>query len=344
MKATSNSRVSGSRGRPTVLDVARIAEVGASTVSRYLRGSKSVSAAVSERIAFAVRQLGYQPNELARGLRGGSTNTIGIVFPQVTNLFFSNCVQIAEEEARKSGYTVMLLTHQENPEIQASHLATLQRYRVDGIILTAAEGTDIESFRLQAGNIPIVALDRPLWKECPSVLLKNRDAGKIATQHMLSHGHKDIVCVTTSQEMYTFKERLIGYTQIMRQAGLQPRVLTAVDYQQLIPEVTRFLKSADRPAALLSLSNMATFSAVSAAKGLGIYFGKTWSFIGFDDFDFAPLLESPLTTVRQPAKEIALAALQLLFQQMAGPNSKVQAHIRFAAELMLRSSCGCLFP
>src|SRR5450756_622851 len=115
--------------RPTVIDVAKRAQVGASTVSRFLRGV-TVRPDVAERVAKAVKILGYEPDETARALRGGRRRTIGVVLPKVSNVFFSQSVQVMEEEARKRGCAVILLTHQDRTPQQTEHLITLRRYRV----------------------------------------------------------------------------------------------------------------------------------------------------------------------------------------------------------------------
>src|SRR5262249_29788118 len=128
--------------RPTVKDVAKLADVGASTVSRFLRGVR-VKPAVAKRVTRAINELGYQPDEAARALRGGRSRTIGVVLPKVSNVFFSQSIQLMEEEARQRGFTIVLLTHQDRMEQQLEHLATLRRYRADGVIITGAPGTKL---------------------------------------------------------------------------------------------------------------------------------------------------------------------------------------------------------
>src|ERR1700679_4325094 len=122
--------------RPTVIDVAKLAQVGASTVSRFLRGVR-VRPKVAERVAKAVESLGYHPDEAARALRSGRSRTIGVVLPKVSNVFFSQAVQVMEEEASKRGCAVILFTHQDRSSQQQQHLQALRRYRVDGVIITA---------------------------------------------------------------------------------------------------------------------------------------------------------------------------------------------------------------
>src|ERR1700733_1630546 len=144
--------------QPTVIDVARRAQVGASTVSRFLRGV-TVRPEVAERVAKAVESLGYHPDETARALRGGRSRTIGVVLPKVSNVFFSQAVQVMEEEARKRGCAVILLTHQDSLPQQTEHLTTLRRYRVDGVLITATPGTTTADIRSVLPEVPVVAFD-----------------------------------------------------------------------------------------------------------------------------------------------------------------------------------------
>jgi len=327
--------------RPTVLDVAQLARVGASTVSRYLRGGNNVSHDVSLRVAEAVRKLGYQPDELARGLRGGRTHTIGVIFPQTANSFFGRCVQMIEQEAAARGCAVILHTHNESPELQSRQLATLRRYRADGVILTCAPGSDLHSLQKELTGIPLVALDRPLWDEADAVLLRNREASRMAVEHLLSHGHTAIACITAAAHMYTFSERVAGYREVIAGAGLREHLIVADNYEQLQGAVGRALDGRDAPTALFSLSNMATFSVLLSLTKAHHKVSRELALIGFDDVDYASLLNPSLTTIRQPIGNLSQQAVQLLFDRILYGDKRQPERIMLPGELVRRHSCGC---
>jgi len=339
---------STSQRRPTVTDVAKVAKVGASTVSRYLRGI-NIRPSAAQRVSAAIEKLGYTPDEAARALRGGSTRTIGIVVPQVDNTFFSKAIQAIESEAHRRGFSIILQLHEEDPERQLQQLATLRRYRTDGVILSLAPRSKPTEIAQILAEIPTIAFDRNISDEFDSVTLRNREAGRAATDHLLRHGYTGIACVTARTELFTFKERIQGYMDAMQSAGHKPHVMEAKDYNELRLMLASALSTKKHPEALLSLSNMATGSILCAFNDMGLADGARLPLIGFDDFDFAPLMNPALTVMRQPVELMVRYALDLLFRKIdarakvISPNeaSYEAQTITLAGELVCRRSCGC---
>ena len=326
--------------RATVIDVAELAKVGASTVSRYLR-SIPVRPDVAERIRAAVETLGYVPDETARALRGGRTRTIGVVLPKVSNVFFSQAMQVIEEEARQRGCTVIPLTHQDRLTQQQENLAKLRRYRADGVIITCAPGTTAKDVESALPHVPIVAFDSFLSSHVDSVLLRNREAARMGTEHLLGHGHKEVACVTGKPEIYSFRERIAGYTEAMTSRRLRPNLIAAPDYDKLRYLLAVALQGKNRPTALLSLSDFATLNVLTTFAELALKPADRVPIIGFDDFGFAPLIDPPLTVIRQPIETMVRYALNMLFRRIDGSASKETQEISLPGELVCRRSCGC---
>jgi len=326
--------------RATVTDVAQLAHVGASTVSRFLRGVP-VRPKVAERVARAVKELAYEPDVSARALRSGRSQTIGLVLPKVSNAFFSQSVQLMEEEARQRGCSVILLTHGDRLEQQSEHLATLRRYRADGVILASAPGTTTRIVRSALPEVPVVAFDNYISSSIDSVLLSNRDAARMATEHLLGHGYTNVACVFGRPEIYSFQERAAGYSQAISAQSLTPKLLTAPNYEQLGSALQEALQGEDRPEALLSLSDFATRSVLTTYSECGLATSERIPLLGFDDFDFARLVDPPLTVIRQPIAEMVHNALSLLFSRIDGSAPKKIRTISLTGELIRRRSCGC---
>ena len=327
--------------RPTVVDVAKQAKVGASTVSRFLRGVK-VRPAVAQRVAKAVESLGYHPDEAARALRGGRTRTIGVVLPKVSNVFFSQSVQAMEEEAAKRGSAIILFTHQDRMTQQHSHLESLRRYRVDGVIIAATAGTTIGEIRSVLPDVPVVSFDNCFSSEIDAVVLRNRDSASIATEHLLRHGYKHVACVTAKPEIYSFKERAEGYTEAMVRRKLQPHMLVASNYDELRMTLAAALRGKNRPTALLSLSDFSTLTLLSTLTEIGIAPEESIPLIGFDDFGFAPLVKPSLTVIRQPVEQMVRYAMDALFRRIDGESTDPGQLIMLSGELICRQSCGCV--
>lgn len=332
---------SESKKRPTVVDVARHARVGASTVSRFLRGVK-VRPAVAHRVAKAVEALGYHPDEAARALRGGRTRTIGVVLPKVSNVFFSQSVQAMEEEARKRGCAIILFTHQDRTTQQRTHLESLRRYRVDGVIITATAGTSLAEIQSVLPGVPIVSFDNCFSSEIDSVVLRNRDAARIATEHLLRHGYKHVACVTAKPEIYSFKERAEGYAEAMGRRKLQAHMLTAPNYEELGMTLAAALRGKNPATAFLSLSDFSTLTLLNTLTEIGIAPEQNMPFIGFDDFGFAPLVRPSLTVIRQPVEQMVRYAVDALFRRIDGEASGPGQLIMLPGELICRQSCGCV--
>ena len=282
--------------RSTVTDVARLAKVGTSSVSRFLRGV-SVRPDAAARIAAAVEQLGYTPDETARALRGARTHTIGLVVPQVANGFFSHAIELMEQETRRRGWSILLMTHGEDRHQQLRNMATLARYRVDGLILAAAPHSASPEIAKALPGVPIVTFDRFISSEFDSVALRNREAARAATEHLLWHRYKSVACVSVRSGVRTFAERISGYYDAMEAASRPVRLIEAADYDQLRAAIVSSLGSRPRPAALLSLSNMVTRSILAAYNDLGESKGERPPFIGFDDFDLAALVTPSVTVM-----------------------------------------------
>jgi LacI family transcriptional regulator len=329
-----------SKKRATVTDVARLARVGASTVSRFLRGVP-VRPKVAERVARAVVELGYEPDESARALRSGRSRTIGVILPKVTNLFFSQSVQLIEEEARQRGCTMVLLTHEDRLGELLAHLATLRRYRADGVILTGTHGTTARGIRTSFPDVPVVAFDHYISPSLDAVLLDNREAARRATEHLLGHGYANVACVTGKPEVYSFVERMAGYSEAMSAHGKNPCLITAANYEQLGYVLRDALESDKRPDALLSLSDFATRSVLTLYNELGRKAEDRPALLGFDDPDFAALVDPPLTVIRQPIAEMVRSAMNLLFSRIDGTAPKKARTLSLPGELVIRRSCGC---
>lgn len=326
--------------RPTVIDVAKLANVGASTVSRHLRGV-SVSPDIAIRVSEAIAQLGYHPDETARALRVGRTRTIGVIIPQVSNMFYSRAVQLIEEEAGKRGCAVILLTHQESLKQQSVQLATIRRYRADGLILAPAAGSSFEEISTALPGTPIVAIDRSISPAMDSVVLRNREAACTATEHLLRHGYKNIACVVSRPEIASFKQRWEGYVDVMTERSLEASLIQAPNHEQLRYALTSTFVSHRRPDALLSFSNRVTQTILLAFDELALSREERLPLLGFDDFALASLVDPPLSVVRQPTEKMMRHATDLLFRRIEGTEPIEPKTIALPGQLVYRRSCGC---
>jgi len=326
--------------RPTIIDVAALAKVGASTVSRHVRGGESVSLRVARRIDTAIAQLGYEPNTLARGLRVGRSRTLGVLFPHVNNVFFGNAMRTIQIDAQRRGFTVMLLMHQEDAKLQQEQLISLKRSQVDGIILVPAAESDVDEVRQLLGKTPVVAFDRPLGRAVDSVTLRNRAAGRQATEHLLWHKHQRILSITGPHKLHPIESRLKGHKEAMEAAGRRVETIVWRGAEQLEADLRRALRRDRGPAtAIVSMSYSTTIAILCALRDSRIDLREV-GFVGVDDLEFASFIDPSLTTVAQPTEQFAHLAFEQVMRRIEGSN-EAATRVVLPGRLVVRASCGC---
>ena len=306
----------------TIRDVARVAGVSISTVSRVLDDrhppSKSPSA---ERVRAAAAELGYRPDAYASGLRRQHTGTVGVLVPRLSDtvmaVFFE---EVARACARQAGFA-MVATTEDRPEAERATVETLLRQRVDGLILTTARLEDPVAAQLRAQGVPHVLALRTDHIS-PSATGDDELGGYLATRHLLDLGHRDIALVAGPSYASTAVARQAGYRRAMSEAGL-----TEVDY--LVHESTfgmdsgetvarAVLAGAHRPTAIFAVNDNTAIGVLAAAQAAGLSVPEDLSVVGYNDIPVSARLPVALTTVRVPFDQIAANAVELLTQQRTG--------------------------
>lgn len=329
--------------QPTLADVARVAGVGLATASRVVNSGVHVSASSQKKVEAAVRKLGYLPNHAARILKGGRTKTLGLLMPSLADPFFARCAEAAEMVARSHDSLLIIAVSDNDPVLEMKNLAILMRHRPDGLLIVPSNATS-RSLRqfAKASPVPIVTVDRPL-PGCPAVLTNSFEAARAATQHLIEHGRRRIVCLGAEPGLYTIQERLRGYTQAMNEAGLKPRIdmTLKLDGIAVEPLLQAQMKLASPPDAIFSLKNSATVAVFQALQRLKISIPADVALIGFDDFDLAETLRPALTVIRQPVEDIGRCAAEILFTKINGTAVVDTAPLLLSNTLVIRRSCGC---
>jgi len=325
-------------------DVAQLAGVGTMTVSRFLNGTANVSKDTAERVDQAIRQLHYRPNHMARALRGQRSHSIGLILPYLYDPFFASCAHAVTAVAKEQGYTVLMTTSDEDPEMEASEAARmLQRY-VEGLVVIPANQGKSRITHALLGSVPMVVFDRPMVDDgYDTVLVENMAGARRMVEHLIEHGHRRIVFMGLSKNLYTIHQRYLGYQQAMQDAGLR----VESSFQCTTPEATRAVIAAHRaqtdpPTAYFTSNTLASTFVYSEAHKLGLRIPDHVALAGFDDFFLANTLSPPLTVVRQPDEEMGRAAARQLFKRITGNTAQPKgAKTVMPVSLILRQSCGC---
>jgi len=338
----------------TIKDVARVAGVSIATVSALLNGTARVSDKLSQRIWVAIESTGYSPHGVARSLRLGRTRSIGLVVSDISNPFFTSLAKTVEARAVESGYMVIVANSDEEPEKELKLLKLLREQRVAGILLTPS-GHD-PSYLLalsRTTDIPIVLLDRLLPQSSfDSVVVDNLAAARMATDYLVRLNHRRIAMVIGKQHIWTMEQRLQGYRQSLKLAGIEPdpalelvadtRIETAYDVVQ------RLLTRPDPPTAIFAANILMMLGAFNAVMDMGFRCPGQVSLAGIDDFPGSSAIRPLLTTVTQPIEELAERAVGRLLEKIgevpADAKRRSAQIITLMPRLLIRDSCARLTP
>lgn len=306
----------------TIKDIANRTGLGLATVSSYLNGG-SVREYNRIKIEQAIEELHFEVNEIARGLKTNSTKTIGVVIPELSNLFFTEIISRAGDLLRAEGYATIVCDCRTDARKEKSAIEFLQKKRVDGLIISPV-CTDGHNFSKMLRGKPTVMIDRFLEEAgCSSVLVENKNAVEEAMALFVKEGHREIGFIGGPKETYTVRERLEGYRDGLKQAGIpyQEDFVIHTDYSiRGGCEGTRKLIGRRPDISAILVSNYeTTVGALIAIKELGLRVPEDISLIGFDNVEFARAYNPTLTIITQPTGEIAAAAAGMMLRLLREP-------------------------
>jgi LacI family transcriptional regulator len=330
----------------TLVDVARLAGVSLKTASRVLNDSPQIRPATAERVREAMVRLGYQPNELARGLKAKRSAAIAMIVPNLADPFTATAVQAVQAVARENDYVVILASSGGDVPTEASELQVVARRQIDGAILVSAHSEKSSAKPLLAKNVPIVVFDEPIRSEqLDSITVTNRKGAREATEHLLGHGYRRILAVGARPYLFTCAERVAGYRSAMKKAGAERFELLLQHENELTAQaLSTFLSGPGRVEAILTLNWVCTMLVLRALNILGKCIGKDVALISFDDFELAEMIPPGLTVVRQPSRELGQRAAKVLFERMREKRKHPAQKIVLDTEFIIRGSCGCGTP
>jgi LacI family transcriptional regulator len=309
-------------GQVTLKDVAHEAGVSYQTVSRAVNGLPEVSPKTSAKIREIAARLGYRPNRVAGSLRTSRSKVIGLILSDVENTFFAEVASAVEAEAAARGYSVILANSGESIERERIAAISLVERRVDGLIITPAEGSHAYLRELLPKRFPVVAVNRTIDDmACSAVLTENEQGARTAVRYLIDRGHTRIGAVVGSPGLITSRERLAGFVAELRSAGL-PLRQDWVGVGGLFPDIargatTRIMSQPDRPTALFASNNKISEGILLALSELGLKRGRDVDVVGFDKAPWIRLVDPPLPVVAQQTDRIGVEAVKLLLSIMA---------------------------
>lgn len=328
----------------TIRDVAQKANVSISTVSHVLNGTRFVSEETKKAVLTAIKELGYRPNPIARGLKTDVMKTIGVIVSDVINPFFTSVVRGIEDGASEAGYSVIVCNSDEIPKKQDNYLHVLEENRVAGIIITpVAKRQGYLRTLINERRFPIVIVNREIPQlKVDSVIVDNRGGAYEAIKHLLDHGHRRIGVVAGLANSPTTIRRLEGYKVAIAEKGISFDEALVIDGHatfeggRLAAHALMELKP--RPTAIFSMNALMTAGVMLALQEKGAECPRDVSVISFSDSFWAAGYNPPITAMAQPTYEMGREAVRLLLERINEINSEEPRRVIFPATLVVRKS------
>jgi len=301
----------------TIKDVAAHAGFSIATVSRAINAPHTVNVVTLAKVRQAIEALKFQPSSLGRQLRGERTRLIGVVLPTLANPVFAECLQGIDDLAAAQGYRLMLMTTQYDEERERHAIETLRAQRVEGLIMTVADGDMHPLLDELDANGPLYVLMHNDTRHRPSVSVDNHQAAYDGVRMLIAHGHRRILMLAGALSASDrARQRHAGYALAMRQAGLVPAPALEVDFNsdEIAPSVLTYLtRDRQRPTALFCSNDLLAMTVMRSLRRAQVRVPQDMSILGFDGLAMGELLAPPLASIGTPNREIGRSAwLQLM--------------------------------
>lgn len=326
-------------------DIALEAGVSTALVS-YVLTNKEEKARVGQEMAKKIRKiarkLNYQPNHIARSLKSGRSDTIGLIVADISNPFFANIARTIEDEAKKNNYTVIFGSSDENVDKSRDLINVLLNRQVDGLILIPTEGSEQQIKNLKDQNVPFVLIDRYFPEISAShISINNYESAYNAVTHLIKMGREQIGMIAYKTALHHISERKRGYTEALpdqKKNGMKLARYSHLkeDIKLAIDQLLNARKPAD---AVFFATNSLAIEGLKYINELGIRVPEDLAVVSFDESEAFDLFYSPVTYVRQPILEMGKEAVRVLLEQMKDADKPAEL-ICIDTELVIRKSSG----
>ena len=316
----------------TIKDIARETGLGIATISKYINGG-NVREKNKIAIDAAIKKLGFTINKFARGLKTGKSHTVGVIIPELRNIFVTTIITAIADIMRKEGYGIIVCDCRSDELQEREMVRFLMETMVDGIINMPVSRNGGHLLPAIENKIPVILLDRmipELKGRVSAVLVDNVSASASVAKLLFDAGHKDIGIILGPQDIFTSQQRLLGYSQVLIQNSIQPDSSHVIfsDYSvQGGYESMKRLLSDNSVTAVFATNYEMTLGAIIAINELGINIPEQISFVGFDNMQLSKVIQPKLTIVSQPLNEIGEHAAAILLSKFLDTDNSFEPRI-----------------
>jgi DNA-binding LacI/PurR family transcriptional regulator len=327
---------------PSLKDVARLAGVSESTVSRTLNRSIPVDEKTRARVEDAVRKLNYRPNLLAKGLRARSGRLIGLIMPEIIHFTFADLIQEIDDCSRARGYSLIVAHHKGDAVLEEAIIDTLIRRHVDGIIFSRGPDESREKKLITDSGVPAVVIDCAFEnEEHGAVVLDNYRAGMMAGEHLTALGHTRIACVTGPLRIALSRERLKGFRDALAGRGVTIEENFVIEgdfrFESGVRAAQLLFQQGSEPSAIWAQNDDMAVGVLKHLGSIGLSVPGDVSLVGMNDSSLARMTTPGLTTVAQPYSEMARQAVSLVLS-LKQQDRTIPERITLNPSLVIRES------
>jgi LacI family transcriptional regulator len=332
--------------RVAIGDIARELNISITTVSFILNGKaeeKRISKELTKKVIKLVKEIGYVPNQLAKSLRTGKTNIIGLIVEDISNPFFAHVARLIEENANKRGYRIFYCSSESNTLKTRDLIKLFRERQVDGYIITPAEGIEEDIRFLLRNKSKVVLFDRFLPEvDTNHVVVDNYKGAYEATDHLVQQGYKNIAFVTLDSEQTQMKDRLKAYKDVLLKNGRKTyikKIKFQEDTEKIIQQICDFLTSKKQLDSVFFATNYLGKSGLEAIRRLQLKIPADIGFISFDDLDLFRWYAPSITVVAQPIADMSEHLINILLEQLdKGEDDSKSRHLVLPPTLIIRES------
>ena len=335
-------------GKVTIYDVARLAECSTATVSLVFSGDNRIRPRTRQRVLDIANQIGYRPNYIAQSLSKKSTNTLGVIVPNIDNPVFSQMIAGIETYANSKGYNLLLGLSDSNRTKESFYLKMLQCERVDGLIILPTF-MDLLENELNVQNTPTlpIALCGSSGSSNSSNIsyakCNNQAGAMLAVNHLIDTGRKRVGCIFPSVSKEQYYSRQKGYKDALKQHNIpydEELIKICAADNDAIFLATRELINAKHPDAIFCLYDYCAISVMRAIYSMNLRIPEDISIVGYDNIPISAFLPTSLSTVDTQSKEVGMKAAELLIEKINNPETPTR-HITIMPKLITRESSSC---
>jgi DNA-binding LacI/PurR family transcriptional regulator len=333
----------------TIADVAKMAKVSKSTVSRIMNGNfEQNTEETVKRVLKVIEELDFKPNALARSLKSTKTNIIGIILSNLQNPFWANVLEGVEDTCHQLGYNLMIFNSNDKAELEEEHFSSFDSRQLDGMLVNPTL-KNIELYQKFTSNgFPFVAINRKIYgMDVNTITVNNIEGAKLAVNHLIASGRKKIAIFLYPPDGVSPRiERLEGYKHALIENGIEidPSLIQIINEKkgEVEAAVRELLTRSNPPDAIFSTNSLMTLEVLEGINKMKKKIPDDIALVGYDETVWSKYLNPSLTTVKQPAYEMGEIAARRLIQMIKSKkDGKIEPEIvSLAPSLIIRDSCG----